>query len=490
MGRVIAGDWPQYRGPDHDGVSLESIRTNWSEESPRQVWKINLGSAFSSVALSGSRAFTQARRTVGGEDREFCIALDAETGTELWATDLDRADYPNGGAGSDDGPRSTPSVAGDRVLVLTSYLQLYCLGAGDGRVRWSVDLKSAYGGEVIPWQNAASPLVLGDLVLVNGNGWAGQRLLAFHIQNGQLAWKGQNDRLTHATPVAATIQGVPQAIFFAQSGLVSVAPETGAVLWRHALRYNGTSVAASPVVAGDLVYCSRGYAPNAGAVVVRVGEVSGALAASEVWSKPNQLMNHWGTPVHYQGHLYGLYGQDLLYFKCLELATGVEKWSVDGFGYGSVLVVGDRILALTEWGELVLVEPNPAAYTERARFRALTGKCWNVPAIRNGRIYVRSTTQAVCLDVAPPPPPPLVLDAAVRQDEPALDLGIANQDGSPIAPNRAAKVELWTTDGLDPQAGVWTRFTNEAVLTNGRIRAVERLTPETPQRFFRTQERP
>src|SRR5207249_8632719 len=142
----------------------------------------------------------------------------------------------------------------------------------------------------------------------------------WHKQDGSVAWRAHDDAMTQSTPVAATIAGSAQVIFFAQSGLVSVAPDTGDVLWRHPLRYNGTSVAASPVVAGDRVYASRAYpaslsAARAGAVVVGLTSPGGAFSASPVWYKTNQLMNHWCTPVHYNGHLYGLYGQGVLHSK-------------------------------------------------------------------------------------------------------------------------------------------------------------------------------
>ncbi|MBI4658085.1 MAG: PQQ-binding-like beta-propeller repeat protein [Verrucomicrobia bacterium] len=402
---VLAADWPYYRGPNHDGTSPDPIRSNWSEQAPRQVWKVPLQPALSSFSVSGGRAFTQARRNTGGGEREFCVALNADTGQEIWAVALDIADYPNGGVGSDDGPRSTPSVDGNQVYVLTSYLRLFCLDAATGQEAWSKDLKSDYGAYVIPWQNAASPLIEGDMVLVNSNGRQNEHLLAFRKQDGNLVWKGQSDGMTQASPVAATIGGTRQAIFFAQSGLVSVAPETGRVLWRHPLRYNGTSVAASPVVVGDTVYGSRGYPSSpalaqAGAVVVKIETSGSGFSANPAWSKVNQLMNHWATPVHHNGHLYGMFGHGFLQLKCVELATGNEKWSADGFGYGSVLVVDGKILAASEDGQLVLLDPNPNAYTELARYRALQGKTWNVPAISGGRIYFRSTTEAVCLDVA------------------------------------------------------------------------------------------
>ena len=496
-----ASDWPQYRGPNHDGVASESIRTNWSETPPRQVWKVTLDPGLSSFAIGGGKAFTQVRRRLSGQEREFCVTLDAETGKELWAVPLDIADYPNGGVGFDDGPRSTPSIDGDRVFVLTSYLQLACLDSANGQAVWKKDLISEYGGFAIAWQNAASPLIVGDLVLVNANGRQNDKLLAFRKQDGTLVWRGQNgqnDGMTQASPVAATIGGVRQAIFFAQSGLVSVAPETGAVLWRYALRYNGTSVAASPVVAGDMVFSSRAYpgalsAAQAGAVVVKITPSGNSFSAGLVWSKVNQLMNHWCTPVHYNGYIYGMFGQDVLTFKCVELATGDEKWSVSGYGYGSVLVVDGKILAFSDRGDLVLIDPNPAAYTEIARLRAVDGKCWNVPAISNGRIYARSTTEAVSLDVAVPVPiarPRLKLEPSLASGNRLFSLSIGSEDGSPLDASRVPKIDVWATSDLSLGPAGWLKLNLSPVLNNGRLLLDDPESPTRPQRFFRVEERP
>src|SRR5438552_3906666 len=175
--RVCAGDWPQYRGSNHDGISTETIRIDWGQQPPRMLWKVPLEPALSSFAISGEEAFTQVRRQVAGEDQEVCIALDANTGAELWAIPLGSAAYPNGGVGPDDGPRSTPSVDGDHVYVFSSYLRLMCLDVATGQEIWSHDFVAEFGSTVIPWQNAASPLIVGDLILLNCNA-PNQRLIA------------------------------------------------------------------------------------------------------------------------------------------------------------------------------------------------------------------------------------------------------------------------------------------------------------------------
>src|SRR6185295_4119317 len=183
--RIRAADWPQYRGSNHDGISTEVIRTNWAAEAPRQNWKVPMDPGLSSFSVSGGRIFTMVRRPVSGQqDQEFCVAMSADTGQESWASaPLGLADYPDGGVGTDDGPRSTPSIDGDRVYVLTSYLRLYCLNATNGATVWSRDLVTEYGSSVIAWQSAASPLIDGELIFVHG-AVANKSLLAFHKTDG------------------------------------------------------------------------------------------------------------------------------------------------------------------------------------------------------------------------------------------------------------------------------------------------------------------
>ncbi len=404
-GLVYGGDWPQYRGANHDGVSTEKIVKKWPADGLRQLWKTPLSTGFSAFAVGKGQAFTVVQRSVDGASQEVCLALDAETGKELWATPVGLAKYQGGGdtGAADnrggDGPRTTPTIDGDRVYVLSAYLGLYCLEVQTGKVIWTKDVLKEYGGKLINWQNAQSPLLDGDLIFVAGTG-PGQSLLAFHKSDGSLAWKGQDDKMTHATAIAATLLGERQIIFFTQSGLVAVAPLTGAVLWRYPFPYN-VSTSASPVAAGDIVYCSAGYEVGGGAV--KITKEGGKFVATEIWRKPKKAINHWSTPVCLNGYLYGMFsfkefGKGPL--KCVELATGNEIWSKDGFGPGQVLLVDGCVLVLDDRGNLVLVEANPKAYTKLARFKAIDGKCWSTPALSNGHIYVRSTKEGACLDAS------------------------------------------------------------------------------------------
>jgi hypothetical protein len=207
--------------------------------------------------------------------------------------------------------------------------------------------------------------------------------------------------MTQSTPVAATLLGQRQIIFFTQSGLVSVVPQTGAVLWRFPFRFS-VSAAISPVVSGDMVYCSAGY--GIGSSACRISKSANGFAATQVWHQPFEVLaSHWSTPVCANGYLYGLFGQAKFGqapLKCVEMATGRVLWSQDGFGPGGCTLVNGHLLILSDAGDLVLVKATPAAYTEVARSHVLAGKCWNYASISNGRIYARSTKEGVSLDAS------------------------------------------------------------------------------------------
>lgn len=406
---LALADWPQYLGPNHNSTTASRIATAWPAGGPKTVWKTPTPAGFSTFAVAGGRAFTLVLREADGANREVCLALDAATGRELWAAPLNLAKYDGGGDSGTpdnqggDGPRSTPAAAGERVFVFDGRFKLHCLNATSGAPVWARDLLAEFGGKMISWQNAASPVLDGDLVFVAGGG-AGQSLLAFRQADGTVAWKQGTETPTHATPTVATIHGVRQVIFFTQSGLVACETGTGRELWRQPYRFS-VSTAASPVVAGDIVYCSAGYGVGAGAY--RISREGDTWKSTELWRKTgNELANHWSTPVVKDGYLYGMFsfkefGSGPL--KCVELATGRVAWSEKNFGPGGVVLAGGVLVALNDRGEVVLVDPQPGAYKELGRFAAVAGKCWNHPTVSDGRLYVRSTREGACLDLTPAP---------------------------------------------------------------------------------------
>ena len=399
----FAADWPLYRGPNQDGISLEKVDIHWNGNGPTVVWRTPTNTGFSSFAVSNGKVFTQVVREINGKSREVCLALDAATGKELWIADIALGEGYSGGdtAGGGDGPRSTPTVIAGKVYLLTPDLVAHCLDAKTGRSIWKRDLIKQHHGRNISWNSAASVAADGDLVFVGGGG-AGESMLGLNRNTGAVVWKTGDEMITHATPVVATILGQRQVIFFMQSGLVSVAAKTGKLLWKYPFHYN-VSTAISPVVSGDIVYLSAGY--DVGSAACRISKQGGGFTATKLWFSPGNkpVANHWSTPVCKDGYLYGMFGFKSFKIgpmKCVELATGKVMWSHPDFGQGNVILVGNRLVALAEDGNLVIVAAAPDAYKEIARTRAFHDKCWSTPAFADGKIYVRSISQGICFDVS------------------------------------------------------------------------------------------
>jgi outer membrane protein assembly factor BamB len=519
LGAVSATDWPQYRGPATDGSSPDTIATTWATNSPTfVVWKnTSLTNGFSSFAVSQGRAFAMISRVDGsGNLRESCAAVDAATGANLWATPIDSAvwdptvDY-NGGAGSPpyntgDGPRTTPSVNDGRVFALSGLLHLVCLNATNGSVIWSNNLPTDFGASGITYENAASPCLDNDLLFVNLNSSPNNRnLAAFRAVDGSLAWSSQNEKVTHTTPVVATIQGVRQVIFATQTGLVSLDRTTGVLLWKSTYPFSpiGTSMGASPLVSSNLVYCTAAY--NRGAFVVQVTLSGDTWTTTQLWYKPNSAglpyRSIWMSPVCYQGYVYTLAGENSTFLtpplSCIELATGNLMWTTNNFGMGGIILVNTNLLVLTEKGQFVLVQPTPSAYRELARYQAFQfnasapGKCWNSPAFSDGRIYARSTKGAISLDVSVPSLPALKLLAPQFLNNTQLQLVVSTVNGAPIDSNRLSKIEIRATNNLGVSPFFWPKLTNPLVLTtNGLARLTNTIPSGQSRQVYITVEPP
>ena len=396
-----AADWPMYRGPHQDGISPEKVDVQWHGGSPKVLWRTPTNTGFSSFAVSDGKVFTQVVRELNGKSREICLALDAVSGKELWFADIAKGEGYSGGdtAGGGDGPRSTPTVSDGKVYLLTPDLVTHCLNAKTGRPIWKHDLMRQNHGRDIMWHSAASVAVDGNLVFVAGGG-AGESLLGLNKNNGKVVWKTGDETITHSTPVVTTIHDRRQVIFFLQSGLVAVDAKIGKFLWKYPFKFN-VSTAISPVVCGDIVYVSAGY--DVGSAACRIDKQGAGFVATQLWFTPgNKVVNMWSTPVFKDGYLYGMFG-----FKdfrkgplmCVDLATDKVVWSQPGFGQGNVILVGNRLVALAEDGNLVIVEATPDAYKEIARTKAFDDKCWTTPAFADGKIYIRSISQGICVDV-------------------------------------------------------------------------------------------
>ena len=399
-------DWGAFRGPAGNGIVPAVANAKWSL---KQVWKSPTNLGFSSFAESGGKVYTLVTGESDGNKGEMLTCLDEKTGKEMWSKPLSVVPKYDGGGDSGtndnkggDGARSTPVVDGPadsrKVYAIDSMLGVFCFDAVTGKEIWKHDVMKDNDGVQLKWENAASPVIDGNVLLLAGGG-KGQGLIGLDKNTGKVLWKGEDDKMTHATPVLADILGVHQAIFFTQTGLVAVGPQKGSVIWRAPFPYK-VSTAASPVVFEDIVYCSAGYGVGAGAF--KISKSGSKLEATQIWRRENQCFNHWSTPVVKDGYLYGMfsfkeYGAGPL--ACVDIRTGADKWAEKGFGPGQVILAGDKVIATSDKGEIVVVEASPEKYKEVARKDVLDGKVWSYPILANGKIFARSTVEGVCLEV-------------------------------------------------------------------------------------------
>ena len=383
---AAAADWPQWRGPNRDGISRETgLLKTWPAEGPKVLWKVPLGNGYSSMAVSQGRVYTMA--SVGATEFAFCF--DAATGKELWRFKTDST-YQSG---QGDGPRSTPTVDGNWVYVLGAKGKLYALSAKDGKKIWFHDLESEYGSEIPGWGTSTSPLVEGDLLLVDIGGKTGHSIGAFNKKSGALVWKTHTDKQGYSSPIAINVNGTRQILFFTGTSLVSVSP-TGTVNWKYPWRTSYYANIATPVfIAPDKVFISTAY--DTGAAVLKLTGGKDKLSFQEVW-KSKIAQNHFNSSVLHNNHIYG-FDQSILH--CIEANTGKEKWKQSGFGKGSVLLVDGDLVVLGERGQLALVEATPSAYKEKSRAQAMEGKTWTSPALANGKLYLRTEKEMICMDL-------------------------------------------------------------------------------------------
>jgi outer membrane protein assembly factor BamB len=400
---AAAGDWPQWRGPNRDGVSTETgLLQRWPEGGPKLLWnskQVNrgkgVGRGYSSVSVAGGRVFTMGDR----QGKDYVFALSADTGKQLWATPV--------GPGGGDGPRSTPTVDGDRVYALTRGGRLVCLSADRGTLRWQRDYERDFGGRMMSgWGYSESVLVDGDKV-VGTPGGDRATLVALNKYDGKLIWKSavpDGGGSGYASVVTADVGGIRQYITLLRSGIVGVAADDGRFLWRYERIANGTANIPTPIVDGNLVFCSTGY--DTGSALLRLRRVDGGIDVQEVYFlRGGKLQNHHGGLVRVGEYIYGGHGHNDGRPFCLNMKTGKFAWGpVRGPGSGSAAVVyADGSLYFRyEDGVMALIEATPKGYHLQGAFHlpGYTGTpSWQHPVVAHGRLYLRGNDVLLCYDV-------------------------------------------------------------------------------------------
>lgn len=405
VARAGADDWPQWRGPNRDGVSKETgLLKEWPKDGPNLLWQVkDLGGGYGTPSVAGGRIYVMANKGLGEESVK---ALDAKDGGTLWSTPIGKVGNP------DQQPnypaaRSTPTVDGALLYALGSDGDLACLEAATGKVRWRKSLRADFGGQPGTWAYSESPLVDGDVVVCTPGG-AEATVVALNKGTGEVVWKCAvpgGAKAGYASIVVADAGGVRQYVAYTGGGLIGVEAKTGKFLWRYDKTTGpvGMSVL-TPVVGEALVYSGN---DRLGGAAVRLTADGGAVKAEEAY-RDMKLPKMIGGAVLVGDYLYGASGQVLV---CAEFKTGQVKWSERSVAPGAVCYADGRLYLHGEGGDVALVEAAPEAYREHGRFtppnppaqRANRGeKAWAYPVIAGGRLYVRDADCLWCYDVKAP----------------------------------------------------------------------------------------
>ncbi|HAM73807.1 MAG TPA: alcohol dehydrogenase [Verrucomicrobiales bacterium] len=381
-------DWHRWRGPSLNGVSGESgWRARWPAEGPRQLWKASVGIGFSSVSISQGRLYTMGNHT--NRDSIFC--LDAASGKRLWQEGYDSLLDPHF---YDGGTSCTPTVDEGRVYTLSRRGQVFCLDAASGRVIWRRSLTKELGLKLPEWGFAGSPLVQGDLLVLN----AGTAGVALRKESGEVAWQTGKDPSGYSSPVPVEVGGAPCVVLASHKSISLVGMPGGRILWQHPWKTDYDINAADPVVLGDRVFISSGY--EHGGAMLQLGQTAPAV----LWVE-RKLRTQFSSGIVLGGHLYLIDGNNgqACTLKCVDPASGATRWAEPGGMMGNMMAADGKLIIQWEKGEVVIVEASPERYLELSRAQVLGGKCWTQPVLSQGRLYCRNSSGTlVCLDLRDP----------------------------------------------------------------------------------------
>ncbi len=397
----MASDWPQWRGPQRNGISQETgLLQAWPKEGPTLMWKVTgVGSGYSTPAVVGDRLYLLGNE---GLENEFVQALAAKNGERLWRTRLGKVGNPKQNPNFP-AARSTPTVENEFLYALSSDGDLACLQVGTGAIRWQKNLRTEFGGKPGTWAYAESPLIDGDSLLCTPGG-SQATLLALNKNTGEVLWKcalPEGDEAAYASAIAVESGGVRQYVQLLQKGLVGVEAKTGRFLWRYgkAVSRFGANIP-TPIASDGVIYVGTA---GTGGGAVRLKAKEGGVEAEQAYFEA-KLPTAIGGVVKVGACLYGTTAEAML---CVDFVSGQVQWQDRALGAASLCFAGNRLYLHGENGEVALVEPSPESYREKGRFTppeqpkhsSPMEKAWAYPVVAHGRLYLRDHGTLWCYEV-------------------------------------------------------------------------------------------
>lgn len=388
---LSASDWPQFRGPNGDGVSGEkNLNKDWTAKPPKELWR----AAMNDKGYAGASAAAGKVFLLDSNGQEDNIrALDSQTGKEIWSFKYPASYTPMIGGGEADWGfgRTTPTYNNGHVYVLSALGKLRCMDAEKGAELWQRDIKTDFKGKPGAWHYTAPPIVDGNkLIVCPGGENAG--VVALDKDTGKDIWKGGgSDKAGYALPLVGTLDGKKQYVVLTGSNLIGVDAENGSLLWSVPWVTDYDVNAATPIISGNTVFVCSGEKHGSALI-----EVSGG-AAKKLWEN-EEMQSQFNGPILSDGYVYGIGDPGVL--TCLDLKTGAVAWKQQGFEKGGVMAVDGALIAVDgAKGNVVLVSLNHDAYKELCRMKPLDGRHWSPPLVADGKLFIRNTETLVCLDL-------------------------------------------------------------------------------------------
>jgi len=411
---TLCSDWPQWRGPNRDGKSPETgLLQEWPADGPPLAWKISgIGEGYSSASVANGRIFTMGDL----EDGQYVFALKEADGETLWKTRVGPIHEDKRG-----GPRSTPTVDGDRIHVMTTEGDVVCLEAATGKQLWRRSLTEDYDGYMMKamgsydWKFSESPLVDGDKVIVTP-GHVQAFMVALDRKTGEEIWRTPGDRLgargsdgaAYASAVVSVAAGTRHYVQLIGRGLIGVDAKSGRLLWGYNRVASDIANIATPIVHGDHVFGSAGYGTGSG--LVHIEKDDEGLTANEVYFlEADTMQNHHGGIILHEGTLYTGTGHNKGFPLAVEFATGKVAWGPvrnEGSASAAISYADGRLYLRYEDGRMILVEADPTEYREHGTFVIpdVVKASWAHPVIANGKLLLREQDSLYCHDIAAPKP--------------------------------------------------------------------------------------
>lgn len=383
-------DWPQWLGPDRNGISKETgLAQSWPPSGPPLIWSIrSLGEGYGSLAIQGDRIYVQGVQS----GQSVVFALDRRDGKTVWTTVLAARLEQDRGSG----PRGTPTLDGDRLYALAENGELACLRAHDGAKVWRRNILQDFRGRNPHWLLSESPLIDGDRVIVTPGG-PGACVVALDKASGKTVWTSTDlsDNAGYSSCVAGDVGNVRVIANLTDRAGVGVRAADGKLMWHYERTANRTANIATPVFHDNKVFYTSDY--GTGCALLGLTALDGAVKADEIYFN-RDMQNHHGGVILHNGYLYGYSGSIL---TCMEFATGRVAWKDRSVGKGTLTYADGNLYLLSENNIAGLAKATPESYREKGRFSIPDQgwPSWAHPVVCGVKLYLRNQGMLSCYDV-------------------------------------------------------------------------------------------